>query len=205
MLQIKVILVLYNYFKFLFLSNLLAGLLLCTLTKLQKYISKPNFESRDRILEIHIKRVSLYSWLLSQSHVFSIHAVIIHIVCFLCITFFVLCHFQLSGYWMWTGGGGASAWGGAWLVGGEGWHGMKLLAWLSDIEQLHKSDISDQKRPDFRDFLDISKISFPLDKVLLLSLRMKLKQTNKVLDKENNKTTSKNTVNLKEKKPANLQ
>lgn len=52
--------------------------------------------------------------------------------------------------------------------------------------------------------MDISKISFPLDKVLLLSLRMKLKQTNKVLDKENNKITSKNTVNLKEKKPANL-
>lgn len=48
--------------------------------------------------------------------------------------------------------------------------------------------------------MDISKISFPLDKVLLL-----LKQTNKVLDKENNKITSKNTVNLKEKKPVNLQ
>lgn len=149
MLQIKVILVLYNYFKFLFLSNLLAGLLLCTLTKLQKYISKPNFESRDRILETHIKRVSLYSWLLSQSHVFSIHAVIIHILCFLCITFlsFVISNSLVIGCeqeevepvpeevpdWL----------------GGEGWHGMKLLAWLSDIDsftnqtfQIRKDQIS---------------------------------------------------------------
>lgn len=124
MLQIKVILVLYNYFKFLFLSNLLAGLLLCTLTKLQKYISKPNFESRDRILETHIKRVSLYSWLLSQSHVFSIHAVIIHILCFLCITFlsFVISNSLVIGCEQeeaepvpeevpdWLGGRGGMAW-----------------------------------------------------------------------------------------------
>lgn len=48
--------------------------------------------------------------------------------------------------------------------------------------------------------MDISKISF-----LLLSLRIKSKQTNKLLDKEKKKITSKNTVNLKEKKPANLQ
>lgn len=204
MLQIKVILVLYNYFKFLFLSNLLAGLLLCTLTKLQKYISKPNFESRDRILETHIKCVSLYSWLLSQSHVFSIHAVIIHSLFFV-YNFF--CPLSFPTLWLLDVNRRRRSqclrrcligWG-----GGVAWHEAScLIIWH---RQLHESDISDQKRPDFRDFLDISKISFPLDKVLLLSLRMKLKQTNKVLDKENNKITSKNTVNLKEKKPANLQ